>query len=134
MTRAKWCRASLIGCTLAEGFAGGLGGSRLSWGGPSRRARPHPLVCFFFQAEDGIRDYKVTGVQTCALPISFEVKHPPPGGKAQASATAEQNGLLLECTMTLSLSRRLALAAVTVAPLLSCGEREVGRASCRGRG
>src|SRR2546426_6918351 len=25
---------------------------------------------FFFQAEDGIRDYKVTGVQTCALPIS----------------------------------------------------------------
>src|SRR5688500_12387627 len=28
------------------------------------------LVDFFFQAEDGIRDYKVTGVQTCALPIS----------------------------------------------------------------
>src|SRR5256885_16114943 len=27
-------------------------------------------VLFFFQAEDGIRDYKVTGVQTCALPIS----------------------------------------------------------------
>src|SRR5256885_3765349 len=26
---------------------------------------------FFFQAEDGIRDYKVTGVQTCALPIFF---------------------------------------------------------------
>src|SRR5256885_12337649 len=26
---------------------------------------------FFFQAEDGIRDYKVTGVQTCALPISW---------------------------------------------------------------
>src|SRR5256885_16159811 len=27
------------------------------------------LCYFFFQAEDGIRDYKVTGVQTCALPI-----------------------------------------------------------------
>src|SRR5256885_9842404 len=29
------------------------------------------MICFFFffQAEDGIRDYKVTGVQTCALPI-----------------------------------------------------------------
>src|SRR5256885_10974685 len=27
------------------------------------------FVLFFFQAEDGIRDYKVTGVQTCALPI-----------------------------------------------------------------
>src|SRR3989454_8665141 len=33
----------------------------------------HPLLFFFFfQAEDGIRDYKVTGVQTCALPISRE--------------------------------------------------------------
>src|SRR5256885_3501770 len=28
------------------------------------------VIFFFFQAEDGIRDYKVTGVQTCALPIS----------------------------------------------------------------
>src|SRR5205823_11559823 len=27
------------------------------------------FVCFFFQAEDGIRDKLVTGVQTCALPI-----------------------------------------------------------------
>ena len=28
------------------------------------------VVFFFFQAEDGIRDWSVTGVQTCALPIS----------------------------------------------------------------
>src|SRR2546427_5463477 len=28
------------------------------------------MLCFFFQAEDGIRDLTVTGVQTCALPIS----------------------------------------------------------------
>src|SRR5256885_2909015 len=28
---------------------------------------------FFFQAEDGIRDYKVTGVQTCALPIFLDL-------------------------------------------------------------
>src|SRR5690606_40601235 len=28
------------------------------------------FLCFFFQAEDGIRDFHVTGVQTCALPIS----------------------------------------------------------------
>src|SRR6266550_7329330 len=27
------------------------------------------MICFFFQAEDGIRDVAVTGVQTCALPI-----------------------------------------------------------------
>src|SRR5688500_10288233 len=31
---------------------------------------------FFFQAEDGIRDYKVTGVQTCALPIFPEELRP----------------------------------------------------------
>src|SRR5256885_5844155 len=31
------------------------------------------LFFFFFQAEDGIRDYKVTGVQTCALPILMAV-------------------------------------------------------------
>src|SRR3712207_8365514 len=33
----------------------------------SKRGQTH--VCFFFQAEDGIRDIGVTGVQTCALPI-----------------------------------------------------------------
>src|SRR5207249_6402227 len=41
--------------------------------------------CFFCQAEDGIRDRNVTGVQTCALPISgtgarrFAVEGCPPG-------------------------------------------------------
>src|SRR2546429_8843114 len=30
---------------------------------------------FFFQAEDGIRDVAVTGVQTCALPISLPLFH-----------------------------------------------------------
>ena len=32
------------------------------------------LVFFFFQAEDGIRDVLVTGVQTCALPVSEEIE------------------------------------------------------------
>src|SRR5256885_2188267 len=38
------------------------------------------LIClfFFFQAEDGIRDYKVTGVQTCALPILLRRHHDDP--------------------------------------------------------
>src|SRR5205823_10304359 len=48
-------------------------------------------VFFFFQAEDGIRDKLVTGVQTCALPISS--KEEPPGssrrlGLQAASSTA----------------------------------------------
>src|SRR5690606_41125035 len=37
-------------------------------------------LVFFFQAEDGIRDFHVTGVQTCALPISVnaELEDAPP--------------------------------------------------------
>src|SRR5256885_11555453 len=43
------------------------------------------VVFFFFQAEDGIRDYKVTGVQTCALPIwSCE----PSGGRGGSARRA----------------------------------------------
>src|SRR2546425_8666134 len=38
---------------------------------------------FFFQAEDGIRDKLVTGVQTCALPISFGHALGEPGNVAQ---------------------------------------------------
>src|SRR5256885_3615372 len=45
---------------------------------------PSLYFFFFFQAEDGIRDYKVTGVQTCALPISAAA----PGGGTQAGSSA----------------------------------------------
>src|SRR5437867_3312590 len=42
--------------------------------------RRSALVAFFFQAEDGIRDRTVTGVQTCALPICRRrVCRAPPG-------------------------------------------------------
>src|SRR2546430_7622276 len=39
--------------------------------GPTRASRRDG--CLFFQAEDGIRDLTVTGVQTCALPISESI-------------------------------------------------------------
>src|SRR2546430_16379028 len=41
-------------------------------------------VFFFFQAEDGIRDLTVTGVQTCALPISPERCPHQASGSAQS--------------------------------------------------
>src|SRR5688500_20377375 len=45
---------------------------------------------FFFQAEDGIRVYKVTGVQTCALPICScaDAVHTPVTPRPTASSTA----------------------------------------------
>src|SRR5687768_17797448 len=42
---------------------------RAGQGGASGR---YDILRFFFQAEDGIRDVAVTGVQTCALPISWQ--------------------------------------------------------------
>src|SRR5271163_589404 len=39
------------------------------------------LLVFFFQAEDGIRDLIVTGVQTCALPIYLRWDGLPPRGE-----------------------------------------------------
>src|SRR2546429_6833898 len=41
-----------------------------SAGGATSGGPTYGSLCFFFQAEDGIRDVAVTGVQTCALPIS----------------------------------------------------------------
>src|SRR3989442_15388948 len=45
------------------------------------------MLFFFFQAEDGIRDADVTGVQTCALPISEVQKH------RMASETGQAHGV-----------------------------------------
>src|SRR5260221_10774971 len=49
------------------------GAIRLTLEGPGGYLRPAlralDVPVFFFQAEDGIRDHCVTGVQTCALPI-----------------------------------------------------------------
>src|SRR2546430_3495634 len=47
---------------------------------------------FFFQAEDGIRDLTVTGVQTCALPISFREYRNSRRGSGQAHAFEHAQG------------------------------------------
>src|SRR5437773_4867397 len=48
------------------------------------------FFCFFFQAEDGIRDRDVTGVQTCALPISSA--HRPSGRPDCTGASRRPEG------------------------------------------
>src|SRR5436190_23947768 len=53
---------------------------------------------FFFQAEDGIRDHCVTGVQTCALPISrlaiSNVRARSPSGSGGVPITNENSGTM----------------------------------------
>src|SRR2546430_4448697 len=87
---------------------------------------------FFFQAEDGIRDLTVTGVQTCALPIL------PGEGKTfvalnLALAIARQHerrALLIDAD--LRASRLHVRLGAPSAPGLS-DYLEIGRASCRER-
>src|SRR6266850_4403008 len=55
------------------------------------------VFVFFFQAEDGIRDYKVTGVQTCALPISGRTVTIATGGTA---VLHEDAAITLEAPVT----------------------------------
>src|SRR5207253_6720160 len=56
---------------------------------------------FFFQAEDGIRDGHVTGVQTCALPICISTaargSPAPAGGSARLPAPALRRGSTAPC-------------------------------------
>src|SRR5438552_12368944 len=90
-------------------------------------------VSFFFQAEDGIRDDLVTGVQTCALPIS----------EHRLLRTDELDGTR---SLQQAVFRQMDLAHAAAAELagqavlaefprhLPGGERlEIGRASCRER-
>src|SRR5215475_14818148 len=51
---------------------------------------------FFFQAEDGIRDFHVTGVQTCALPIYDTVALDRDDGVARNAALAVEDGAGLD--------------------------------------
>src|SRR2546428_6728492 len=86
------------------------------------------MFFFFFQAEDGIRDLIVTGVQTCALPISLAQRE-----SAVAKAQADQERVLAE---TLSLAKQAEsqrdLEVKRAQFLERSEERRVGK-ECRSR-
>src|SRR5258708_26866477 len=85
-------------------------------------SRSHLFLFFFFQAEDGIRDDLVTGVQTCALPIFY--------------VTAEvlrRVSILLQPVMPAAMAKLLDLLGVPVGQRqLRSEERRVGK-ECRSR-
>src|SRR3712207_8425032 len=80
---------------------------------------------FFFQAEDGIRDIGVTGVQTCALPILTE------------SLTLIAGNSSASCC-AMSYRRCTPVVVSSVTPLMPAARRvhrrENGRGAGRGRG
>src|SRR2546429_2590845 len=87
---------------------------------------------FFFQAEDGIRDVAVTGVQTCALPICPTVECEP---------SARTDALFMDNTNRGRAARRRSPRApelnlgftVQIRQAISERNGEIGRASCRER-
>src|SRR5690606_39647677 len=98
--------------------------------------------CFFFQAEDGIRDFHVTGVQTCALPISDaffrKIIRAPEFQHAMSTAefhhlcgkyVAERQRALGQTDTSL-----LAVCHEYDVPIYTSSPGEIGRASCRDRG
>src|SRR5438874_12571345 len=83
------------------------------------------MVLFFFQAEDGIRDLYVTGVQTCALPICLTFCY----------------AISRNRWWTASGFRGLIVAVILIVDDFEDGARalcmlltQIGRASCRERG
>src|SRR5688500_20109154 len=82
---------------------------------------------YFFQEEDGIRDYKVTGVQTCALPISGgpTVTTDPADGRLIYADEAASTPPAPARPLT-RVYRRADKSYLTIRT-----EPEIGRASCR---
>src|SRR5256886_2005362 len=101
------------------------------------------LFFFFFQAEDGIRDLTVTGVQTCALPISRDLRSPRradrvlPGGprapravcRSRARGAEDRRGGARAARGVLARGRR-ARGAAAIAPPRAARRRHLrGRAA-----
>src|SRR2546426_5342047 len=85
------------------------------------------LFFFFFQAEDGIRDYKVTGVQTCALPIWVQLHQPRSDQPAHRSAPGDGTH-----RMAAGLNEEVEQGDLIMEGLLRSEERRVGK-ECRSR-
>src|SRR2546430_3343257 len=95
------------------------------------------VPCFFFQAEDGIRDLTVTGVQTCALPISSaELDSSPPSVSSSPRGTGrgtwpQRSPLDCPCDTCAARSRSCGDPS-TLARHRRSEERRVGK-ECRSR-
>src|SRR5256885_6719002 len=87
-------------------------------------------IFFFFQAEDGIRDYKVTGVQTCALPISGPIDH---GIKFRRKDLPDEPTIDATIHNLKTVERATTIGEGSVRVHTVEHVLEIGRASCRER-
>src|SRR5258708_27550538 len=91
----------------------------------------YPCGVFFFQAEDGIRDDLVTGVQTCALPIFDYLENVE---LAAPNAEARRLRLPVQWVSRPTPEQRRRYTGRLSGGTLSVGDEvEIGRASCRER-
>src|SRR5689334_24695218 len=81
-------------------------------------------VCFFFQAEDGIRDGTVTGVQTCALPIFVMGTF--------SKAFASLGGVIAGPAKVIEFIKHKARSMIFQASMTRSEERRVGK-ECKSR-
>src|SRR2546430_7914213 len=88
------------------------------------------VLFFFFQAEDGIRDLTVTGVQTCALPISAAAS-PRPSAKCPIGGTGNRGGTVDSLA---SAQQQLNNAQLALRQAQQRLAGKIGRAAWRGRG
>src|SRR5690606_40825538 len=93
------------------------------------------VIHFFFQAEDGIRDFHVTGVQTCALPIWVRamLRRAQETGEAFASVHRIMDAHGREKHLVLLGQGRRERESGEVVKLMGYVVDEIGRASCRER-
>src|SRR2546430_12275957 len=87
---------------------------------------------FFFQAEDGIRDLTVTGVQTCALPIS-QRRDPRPEGRRSGGFANVSRFEQMDTDAAEVSDRSRAHGCIPLSLHLTRIFDEIGRASCRER-
>src|SRR5690606_40062626 len=91
---------------------------------------------FIFQAADGIRDFHVTGVQTCALPISYEAARAAVAGfvgVAPGELVWTKNATEAINLVAYAFSNATAGRGGDAARRFRLGPGEIGRASRRGR-
>src|SRR5260370_32397305 len=75
---------------------------------------------FFFQAEDGIRDSSVTGVQTCALPISSRRRHTNSSVTGVQTCALPISPMVPETNMK-GISESLSLTSLRASVPVKCG-------------